>query len=240
MARLDGRANHELRKVKITRRYTENPAGSALIEMGKTIVLCTAMVEEGVPTFLIGQNQGWMTAEYAMLPGSTAQRKVRDIRRGQLDGRSSEIQRLVGRALRAVTDLGAFPNQTVWVDCDVLQADGGTRTAAINGAYVALFDAFKEVERRHGLRRWPLRTNVAAVSVGLIEGHPRLDLCYQEDSNAEVDMNVVMAGTGEFIELQGAAERGTFGEDALSQLVRLARGGIEQLIEIQKRTLGQT
>src|SRR5262245_51577279 len=229
MARLDGRSNNELRKVKITRRYTENPAGSALIEMGKTIVLCTVMVEEGVPTFLINQNQGWMTAEYAMLPGSTVQRKVRDVRRGQVDGRSFEIQRLVGRALRAVVDLGAFPNQTVWIDCDVLQADGGTRTAAINGAFVALHDAFKEIERRGGLKRWPLRANVAAVSVGVIEGHPRLDLCYQEDANAEVDMNVVMASSGEFIELQGAAERGTFSEHALGTLVKLARGGIEQL-----------
>ncbi|MFO0982240.1 MAG: ribonuclease PH [Planctomycetota bacterium] len=238
--RLDGRANNELRKVKITRRYTENPAGSVLIEMGKTIVLCTVMAEDGVPTFLLNQNQGWLSAEYAMLPGSTPQRKVRDVRRGQVDGRSVEIQRLVGRALRAVTDLGAFPNQTVWLDCDVVQADGGTRTAAITGAFVALHDAFKELERRKLLKRWPLRANVAAASVGIVDGHERLDLCYLEDSNAEVDMNIVMTSTGQFVEVQGSAEKGTFDERALAALVQLGRQGVEQLIEMQRKALGLT
>ncbi len=236
--RIDGRANDQLRPVKITRGYTKFAPGSVLFEQGETRVLCTVSVEEGVPPFLVNSGQGWLTAEYGMLPGSTASRKQRERSAGKVDGRTFEIQRLVGRALRAVVDLTPIGPRTLWVDCDVLQADGGTRTAAITGAYVALVDALNWMKARKKIEALPLLTRVAAVSVGVVEGQAVLDLCYAEDVKADVDMNLVMTGEGEFIEVQGTAEHGAFDEAKLGAMLALGKKGIRELIEIQKTTLG--
>jgi ribonuclease PH len=231
MSRLDGRAPDALRPVVVTRDFLVHPEGSVLVEFGVTKVICTASVEEKVPSFLKGQALGWVTAEYAMLPRSTNTRTPRE-NRGP-SGRSQEIQRLVGRALRAVVDRGKLGERTVWIDCDVIQADGGTRTAAITGAYVALADA---VARVPGLDvSAVLRDPVAAVSVGIVKGQPLLDLNYAEDSSAEVDMNVVMTGRGEFVEVQGTAEQTPFGRDRLDALLALAEHGIRQLVALQRR-----
>jgi ribonuclease PH len=233
MPRADGRAPDQLRPVTITRNYLAHPEGSVLVEFGLTKVICTASVEDKVPQFLKGQGLGWVTAEYAMLPRSTNTRTSRE-NRGP-SGRSQEIQRLVGRALRAVVNRAKLGERTVWIDCDVIQADGGTRTAAITGGFVALADA---IVRMPGVQvEAALRDCVAAISVGIVKGAPALDLNYVEDSSAEVDMNVVMTGEGAFVEVQGTAEQVPFGRDRLDQLLGLAEGGIRQLVELQRRAL---
>ncbi|HUT36120.1 MAG TPA: ribonuclease PH [Planctomycetota bacterium] len=222
--------------MKIRRRYTANPPGSVLVEAGATKVLCTAMVEQGVPRFLLNSNQGWVTAEYGMLPGSTTTRKQRETG-VHVDGRSVEIRRLIGRAMRAAINLKAFVGHTIWLDCDVLQADGGTRTASITGAYVALADAVAWMRGQKLVRSEPLTGMVAAVSVGIAGGQPVLDLCYAEDAAADVDMNVVMTDRGEFIEVQGTAEHGAFGDEALLGMLSLAKAGIRRLFELQSKAL---
>jgi ribonuclease PH len=228
-----------LREIRFTRRYTETPAGSVLTEFGKTIILCTVMVEDGVPPFLLNQGKGWVTAEYSMLPGSSQQRKQRDSRRGKVDGRSLEIGRLAGRALRAVTRLENLGHRTFWVDCDVLQADGGTRTAAVTGSYLALHDAMTALKEKGVLTRgWPLRSSIAAVSVGLVKGQAYLDLDYREDSRADADVNVVMTGRGEFIEIQGTAEKEPFTETQFEEVLALAKKGIQELTRLQNQALG--
>ncbi|MBI3393780.1 MAG: ribonuclease PH [Nitrospirae bacterium] len=236
--RPDGRKANELRPIKIARGYIKHAEGSALIEVGDTRVICTATVEDGVPAFLRDKGQGWVTAEYAMLPRSARSRIARESSKGKIGGRTHEIQRLIGRSLRAVVDLAAVGQRTVWIDCDVIQADGGTRTASISGAYVALAEAFRRLLKEGRIERDPLADRLAAVSVGIVDGKPVLDLTYAEDSTAEVDMNVVMTGRGRFVEVQGTAEGAPFGERDLSSLLALARRGIRQLLEIQKRTMG--
>jgi len=235
-ARADGRHADELRPTRIRRRYTANPPGSVLIETGATRVLCTAMVEPGVPKFLLNSGQGWVTAEYGMLPGSTPSRKQRETG-VNVDGRSVEIRRLIGRAMRAAINTKAFPGYTIWLDCDVLQADGGTRTASITGAYVALADAVAWMRRQKLVRSEPLTGMVAAVSVGVVAGQPALDLCYAEDAAADVDMNVVMTDRGEFIEVQGTAEHGAFGDAQLLGMLGLAKNGIQRLFGLQTKAL---
>lgn len=236
--RPDGRRANELRPVKIIRGYTKHAPGSVLISAGDTRVLCTAMVEEGVPPFLAGSGTGWVTAEYGMLPSSTHTRRVRDIKRGKPDGRGQEIQRLIGRSLRAVVRRDRLGERTIHLDCDVLQADGGTRTLAITGAYVALADAVRAMRRGGLIARQPIITPVAAVSVGIVDGRPMLDLCYKEDAAADVDMNIVMTGKGGFVEVQGTAERAPFDRFELDRLTDLAAGGIRKLIKLQKQALG--
>ena len=235
--RPSGRAPDELRAVRITRRFTRHAEGSVLIEFGDTHVLCTASVEESVPPFLRGAGQGWITAEYGMLPRSTHTRTAREAARGKQTGRTQEIQRLIGRSLRAVADLRALGERTITIDCDVLQADGGTRTASITGGYVALADAIEALLRRRALSSSPLHAQVAAVTVGNCGGVPVLDLDYAEDSEAETDMNVVMNNGGAFIELQGTAEGHAFRRNELDALLNLAAQGIGQLLARQLQTL---
>ena len=237
MPRSDGRANDELRPVRFHRGFTDVAEGSVLVEFGSTRVLCTASVTEGVPGWMKGKGRGWLTAEYAMLPSSTSPRKERDSGRGKVDGRSVEIQRLIGRALRSIVDLSALGERTVVVDCDVLRADGGTRTASITGAYIALADAVTALRGRGLLTASPLRTEIAAVSVGLFAGEARLDLPYEEDSRADVDFNVVATGRGEIVEVQGTAERGAFTRAQHDALVDLALRGCARLVEIQRTAL---
>jgi ribonuclease PH len=236
--RKDGRAADELRPVSITRGYQSFAEGSCLIEVGSTRVLCAATFEEKVPPFLRGTGRGWVTAEYSMLPRSTLVRTPREVQKGRPSGRTQEIQRLIGRSLRAVTVLGGFGEATVTVDCDVLIADGGTRTAAITGAFVALYDTFRSLRDSGRVERIPLSSEVAAVSVGVIDGTPLLDLPYEEDVAASVDMNVVMTGAGLFVEVQGTAEGEPFDRDALSGLLDLASSGITRLIAAQRSALG--
>jgi ribonuclease PH len=231
--RADGRRGDELRPLTIEPDFLENAHGSALISCGKTRVLCTASVEEGVPRWLAGSGRGWLTAEYAMLPASTGERTPREATAGRLKGRTVEIQRLIGRSLRSVADLDALAEHTLWVDCDVLQADGGTRCAAISGAYVAARRALD----RFGLGRG-LRDSVAAVSVGIVAGQPAVDLDYSEDSAAEVDMNVVMSGEGKLVEVQATAERAPFGRDELDELLELASAAVEQIGLAQADAVG--
>ena len=240
--RPSGRAPDELRAIRLTRHYSRHAEGSVLVEFGETRVLCTATVESRVPPFLRGKGKGWVTAEYGMLPRSTGERMAREAARGRQGGRTLEIQRLIGRSLRSVMDLEALGERTVIVDCDVLQADGGTRTASITGAYVALVDAIDLIERTpdrfgNALARDPIKGQVAAVSVGLYRGEPVLDLDYAEDSEAETDMNVVMSGAGAFVEIQGTAEGHAFLRSELDAMLGLAESGIEQLTEAQSRTL---
>jgi ribonuclease PH len=232
--RADRRAD-QLRPVTLTRDFLRHPEGSVLVEFGDTKVICTASLEEKVPPFLKGSAQGWVTAEYAMLPRSTNTRTPRE-NRGP-SGRSQEIQRLVGRALRAVVERAKLGERTFWIDCDVIQADGGTRTAAITGAYVALADALGRLVAANVLPRLPLRDCVAAISVGVVQGSPLLDLDYAEDSSADVDMNVVMTGSGEFIEVQGTAEQVPFRRELLDGLLEVAARGIGQLVGLQRRAL---
>lgn len=227
----------QLREVRITRQYTRHAEGSVLIEMGDTKVLCTASVEESVPPFLRGKGQGWVTAEYGMLPRSTHTRSAREAAKGKQTGRTQEIQRLIGRSLRAVTDLAALGERQITLDCDVLQADGGTRTAAITGAYVALVDAVNWLKSRKEIKRDPIHGAVAAVSVGIYRGTPVLDLDYAEDSDCDTDMNVVMNDGGGFIELQGTAEGHAFRREELDALLSLATKGIAELCEIQRAAL---
>lgn len=210
-----------------------------MIQAGKTTVLCTASVDEDVPPWMKGKESGWVTAEYSMLPGSTSPRKRRD-RGGRVDGRTTEIQRLIGRSLRAVVDLTALGPRMITIDCDVLEADGGTRTASITGAFIALVDALRTIESLPKSRPGPLKTNLAAVSVGIVDGRPLLDLDYQEDFAAAVDMNVVMTGEGQFVEVQGTGEEATFSQDELTRLIALASRGIRELTAIQKKALGRS
>ena len=233
-SRHDGREPRQLRVFKVERGVSSHAEGSALVSMGKTRVLCTASVEERAPGWLRGQGKGWVTAEYAMLPRATGERMPRSSQSG---GRAQEIQRLIGRSLRAVTDLGAFGERTITLDCDVLQADGGTRTAAINGALIALHDAFVWLSNRGQLARPPLHDSVAAISVGLVQGHACVDLDYVEDSRADVDMNVVMTGKGRFIEVQGTGERATFDDREMRALLRLARAAIARVTKRQRSLL---
>ncbi len=235
--RRDGRKPGELRKVKVKRNYLAHPEGAVLIEAGGTRIICTASVEFRVPPFLMGTGKGWVTAEYAMLPRATHTRMVRDRVRGKINGRSQEIQRLIGRSLRAIVDLAAMPEKTILIDCDVIQADGGTRTLAITGAYMALHLALDGLARRGDIERFPAVDTVAATSVGLVDGEVLLDLCYEEDSAAQVDFNVVMTGKGRFVEVQGTAEGMTFTKSQMDSMLALARKGIEELTGIQKKTL---
>jgi ribonuclease PH len=237
VSRGDGRAADELRPVEIELDFIPSASGSALFRIGATRLICTAMVEESVPPWMRGRGTGWVTAEYGMLPGSTSERKSRDASRGRVDGRTVEIQRLVGRSLRSVVDFKALGERTAWIDCDVIQADGGTRCAAICGGYVALHLALWRLVGSGALERVPLRDSVAAVSVGIVDGEPLLDLPYAEDSRAEVDMNVVMTGSGELIEVQATAERTPFGRASLDRLLELAAGGIETIGREQTRVL---
>ena len=233
--RIDGRKFNELRPLKITRSYLKNPEGSALIELGGTKVICTASLEDKVPQFLRGSGQGWVTAEYAMLPRSTTVRSQRE--RNSANSRSLEIQRLIGRTLRAVTDLKRLGERTIWLDCDVIEADGGTRTAAISGAFVALAEASLLLKKQDLITFFPLSSFLAAVSVGLLAGKPVLDLAYEEDSAAGVDMNVVMTGSGAFVEIQGTAENAVFSKKEMDALIRVAQKGIKKLTALQKESL---
>ena len=226
-----------MRDVRITTDYLITAEGSAVIEIGHTRVLCAASIEDGVPAFLRGSGKGWVTAEYSMLPRATATRTSREVTKGRPSGRTMEIQRLIGRSLRSVVDLNALGERSVVIDCDVLQADGGTRTASITGAFLALGLGLRQLVEFGVLKKLPIRDYVAATSVGIINGRPLLDLCYEEDSQAEVDMNVVMTGSGKFIELQSTAELVPFADEELSAMIGLARQGIGQLVELQKSYL---
>ncbi len=239
MARPDLRRNDEMRKVKITPNYTMYAEGSVLIEVGNTKVICTASVDEKVPPFLEGKGLGWVTAEYAMLPRSTQTRKKRDIKSLKLDGRSSEIQRLIGRALRSVVDREALGERQIVIDCDVIQADGGTRCASITGGFVALWLACKKLLDEGKITKMPLTSQVSAVSVGIFEDEPILDLDYAEDSNAIVDCNVVMTGTGDFVEIQGTGEERPFTKDELNKLLSLGKKGTAKLCREQKKITGE-
>ncbi len=238
MIRNDGRGPEILRKVNITRNYLKFAEGSCLIELGDTRVICSASVDENVPQFLKGKGTGWVTSEYGMLPRSCQQRVQREAVKGAIGGRTHEIQRLVGRSLRAVVDLPALGERTVWIDCDVLQADGGTRCASITGSFIALADALSGMKKKGAFAKLPILDYVAATSVGMIKGQPVLDLAFEEDSKADVDMNIVMTGRGKFIEIQGTAEGEPFDGDELEELLGLAKNGIGQLIDMQKKLLG--
>lgn len=235
--RPSGRAANELRSIRITRNYTRHAEGSVLVEFGDTKVLCNASVEERCPPWLRGTGKGWVTAEYGMLPRSTGQRMAREAARGKQGGRTMEIQRLIGRSLRAVVDLEALGERSITVDCDVIQADGGTRTASITGGFVALADALKHMRERGTISRDPLHGQVASVSVGIYRGEPVLDLDYVEDSDCETDMNVVMNGGGAFVEIQGTAEGHPFRMDELQAMLGLAQDGIAELLEKQREAL---
>lgn len=235
--RADGRKDDKLRPVKITRKFNKYAEGSCLIELGNTKVICTATMEEKVPPFLRGKSTGWITAEYGMLPRSCAKRIPRESSRGKVGGRTHEIQRLIGRSLRSVVDLDALGERTIWIDCDVLQGDGGTRTAAITGGFVALVDCLERLRKDKLLGELPLKDYVAATSVGICNDKFLLDLSYTEDSSADVDMNVVMTGKGKFVEIQGTAEKEPFSKQEMEDLLTLAHKGIKGLIELQKRTL---
>jgi ribonuclease PH len=233
MVRSDGRGLDKIRKLTISRNYIKYAEGSCLIELGNTRVICTASVEESVPPFLKGTGTGWVTAEYGMLPRSCQTR----IQRGKNSGRVYEIQRLVGRSLRAIIDMKPIGERTIWIDCDVIQADGGTRTASITGSFIALADALNKLKKDKLMDKIPIKDFVAATSVGIVNGDLLLDLAYEEDSKAEVDMNIVMTGAGEFIEIQGTAERKTFNKEQADKLLTLAKKGIEELIDIQRNLL---
>ncbi|MDA8297185.1 MAG: ribonuclease PH [Actinomycetota bacterium] len=239
LRRRDGRQLDELRPVRLERDFTEFAAGSVLVSMGRTRVLCTASIEEDVPRFLRGTGKGWVTAEYSLLPGSSSERVSREAVRGRQSGRTQEIQRLIGRSLRAVCDLVALGERQVVVDCDVLQADGGTRTAAISGAYIALHDALQRLVQAGALKAHPLREACAAVSVGVVDAVCMLDLDYSEDSRAEVDMNVVMTSAGRFVEIQGTAEQVAFSRSELDELLGLAELGINELLAAQQEMLAE-
>lgn len=239
MTRIDGRQPDEMRAVKVTRNYIKYAEGSVLIEAGDTKVICTASIEDKVPPFLRGTGQGWVTAEYSMLPRATETRNVREASKGKLSGRTAEIQRLIGRALRSVVDLTALGERTIWLDCDVIQADGGTRTTSITGAFIALMDAVNRLGEQLSWTKFPITNFVAATSVGIVDGVPVLDLCYEEDSKAQVDMNVVMTGDGRLVEIQGTAEEFPFTRDEMNRLMDLAQKGVEELIALQKQLLTQ-
>jgi ribonuclease PH len=239
VTRADGRRLDEMRPVSIEVDFTENPLASVLCAMGRTKVLCTVTEDLSVPRWMKGSGRGWVTAEYSLLPGSTDRRTEREAARGKQSGRTLEIQRLIGRSLRAVVELDRVGERTLWVDCDVLQADGGTRTASITGAYTALAIAFARLRARGALANDPLLDAVAAVSVGVVDGRVVLDLPYEEDSRADVDMNVVATGRGRFVEVQGTAENGTFSPDDLARMTALAQGGIARLVEVQREAIAR-
>lgn len=238
--RIDERSNNQLRKVNITRNYIKHAEGSVLIEVGNTKVICTASIEEKVPPFMRGEGKGWVTAEYSMIPRATHTRNVREATRGKVSGRTMEISRLIGRALRSVVNLHKLGERTIWIDCDVIQADGGTRTASITGAFVALVDASNRLLNEGKIESLPVQTFVAATSVGIVGGEPKVDLNYEEDSGAKVDMNVIMTNEGKYVEIQGTGEENPFTEEELAELLRLAKDGISQLINYQKEVLGST
>ena len=235
--RPDGRKNNEIREVKVHRNFIGSAEGSVLISMGNTRVICTASIEDRVPLFLKDQKKGWITAEYSMLPRATQTRVTREASAGRVSGRTHEIQRLIGRALRSVVDLSVIGERTIWIDCDVIEADGGTRTAAITGAFICLSDALRYALRNGLIDRTPLKDFLAAISVGMVNGEARIDLCYLEDSTAEVDMNVVMTGNGKLVEIQGTAEGMPFSKATLDSLIKLAEEGINRLINIQKKLI---
>ncbi len=236
--RIDNRKADEMRPVRITTDYLLTAEGSVLIEIGNTRVLCTATVEDTIPQFLRNTGKGWVTAEYSMLPRSTATRTPREVNKGRASGRTMEIQRLIGRSLRSVVDMNALGERSVIIDCDVLQADGGTRTASITGAFVALHMALQKLVQYGRLKRMPVRDFLAATSVGIVKDKAMLDLCYEEDSTAEVDMNVVMTGAGRFVELQATAELAAFDDNQMMEMVALGRVGVRDLILLQKKALG--
>jgi ribonuclease PH len=236
--RVDGRKADELRRIKITKNYLKSAEGSVLIEMGDTKVICTATVDKSVPPFLRGKGVGWVTAEYAMLPRSSAQRISRE--RSKVGGRTHEIQRLIGRALRSVVDMNALGERTVLIDCDVIQADGGTRTASITGAYLALVEALQHIKAQGIIDQVPVTDYLAAISVGIVDGKPVLDLCYKEDSAAGVDLNLVMTGTGKIVEVQGTAEGEPFSKTEMNKLIALGEKGIKALIKKQREILGKS
>ena len=238
MTRIDGRSNDQTRDIKITRNFTKYAEGSVLIEMGETKVICTASIEDKVPVFLRNTGTGWINAEYSMLPRSTHQRKVREISRGKIDGRTQEIQRLIGRSIRSVVDLSKLGERTIWIDCDVIQADGGTRTASITGAFIAVYEAIYKLYENKVIKHLPVKNFVSAISVGIVNGKPMLDLCYEEDSNAQVDMNIIMTNTGEFVEIQGTGEERPFSRKELNLLLELGEIGNKQLIKAQRDALG--
>ncbi len=236
--RKDGRESDEIREVKITRSFTKHPEGSVLIEIGDTKVICNATVEQKVPYFMKGESKGWITAEYSMLPRATQIRNIRESAKGRLGGRTHEIQRLIGRSLRSVIDLKALGEKTIWIDCDVIQADGGTRTASITGAYIALVDALYKLLKENQLARFPIKDFLAAVSVGIVDDKELLDLNFEEDFKAQVDMNLVMTGNGSLVEIQGTAEGDPFSQDLMLNLLILAQKGTAELIQYQKDILG--
>ncbi|HHX02148.1 MAG TPA: ribonuclease PH [Firmicutes bacterium] len=240
MDRPDGRRADQLRPVKIERNFIKYAEGSVLITVGDTKVVCTATIEDKVPQFLRGLGEGWITAEYGMLPRATEERNIREASRGRQGGRTLEIQRLIGRALRAVVDLKAIGERTIWIDCDVIQADGGTRTSSITGSYIAMVDALTKLKEQENWETLPVNDYLAAVSVGIVDGVAVLDLCYQEDSNAEVDFNVVMTGSGKLVELQGTAEQQPFSREQLLDMLDLAGKGIDELIRIERQELTAT
>ena len=235
--RTDGRKNNQIRALRITPSYIKTADGSVLIEMGDTRVICTAKLEDRVPPFLRNSGKGWITAEYGMLPGSSQERIGRESSRGKIGGRTHEIQRLIGRSLRAVADLKSLGERTIWIDCDVIQADGGTRTASITGAYIALAEAARGWLARGMLNGNPIKDAVAAVSIGIVDGKILLDLCYEEDSKADVDMNFVMTGSGKFIEVQGTAESAPFTRRQMERMAEIAQGAIKELMKEQKKVL---
>ena len=237
--RVDGRENNQIRNVKITNNYLMSAEGSVLIEMGNTKVICSASVEGNTARHLTGTGKGWVTAEYGMLPRSTGQRKARDSVKGKLDGRSVEIQRLIGRSLRSVVDMNKLGERTIWIDCDVIQADGGTRTASITGAFVAMVEAMKWMKEKNMIDEIPVTGYVSAISVGIVDGEVKLDLCYLEDSKAMVDMNVVMTDKGEYIEVQGTGEESPFTQKQLMELLEYAKEGCMKLNEAQKGITGE-
>jgi ribonuclease PH len=237
--RVDGRRRDEIRPVKITRNFIKHAEGSVLMEMGGTRVICTASVEEKVPPFLRDKKTGWVTAEYAMLPRATHERTPREAVKGRQGGRTLEIQRLVGRALRSVTDMTELGERTIWIDCDVIQADGGTRTAAITGSFIALADALKVLKKRELIKKRPLTDYLAAISVGRVGGEVLVDLAYEEDSKAEVDMNLVMTGRGRYVEVQGTAERQAFEKKDLDDFLSLGWKAIKSLVDLQKELVGE-
>ncbi|BAU26951.1 ribonuclease PH [Aneurinibacillus soli] len=237
--RIDGRTYDQIRPVTMTTDYIKHAEGSVLIEVGDTKVICTATVEERVPPFMRNQGRGWVTAEYSMLPRATESRNVRESSRGKVNGRTQEIQRLIGRALRSVVNLEALGERTIWLDCDVIQADGGTRTASITGAYVAMVLAMGGLIEKQQLTKLPVTDYLAATSVGILEEKAHLDLCYAEDSKAKVDMNIVMTGAGKFVEVQGTGEEAPFSMEELQQLLAFGKKGVEELIEAQKEAIGK-
>ena len=238
MPRSNGRSFNQIRAIKVTKNYIIHPHGSVLFQMGGTRVLCSASIDNKVPSFLRGKGQGWVTAEYSMLPSSTNTRTTREASKGKLSGRTQEIQRLIGRSLRSIVDLERLGERTVWIDCDVIQADGGTRCASITGAFIALMLAMKKLKKNGIIETIPIRDYVAAVSVGVVNGKNLLDLDYSEDSGADVDLNIIKTGSGGFVEIQGTAEREPFTDKQMNKMLTLANKGISQLIAIQKKMIG--